>query len=131
MANFEGVTASSGAAIKPEKLEELMTYLEGFSACGEDGDMVKIEGNTIQIYGYDWFAVYEKYEVINSDTPEEKEVDYDNDVTDTFLEGLKPFLEEPLIVQSIGNEKCRYPLSAWEWKVNPEGEIQQGGFSLS
>jgi hypothetical protein len=38
-----------------------------------------------------------------------------------LLQDLAPHLAEPLIVQAIGSTKCRFPLSACEWRIEPNG----------
>ena len=51
---------------------------------------------------------------------------FDANPCDGFEELLKeiaPFLAEPLTVQSIGAENCRFPLAACEWHVRP-GSIE-------
>jgi hypothetical protein len=127
MANFLSVTASNGAEVKEDKIQELKKYLSTFATNGEDGDMVQIEETPfkIYIYGYDWFQAH-RY---NEDSVNE-EIDFDTEVTEEFLIGLAEFLKEPLIVQYIGHEKCRFPLAAWEYKVYPNGKLEHNGFKL-
>jgi hypothetical protein len=36
---------------------------------------------------------------------------------------LSPLLLEPLTVQAVGSTKCRFPLSACEWHIEPNAEI--------
>ena len=129
MANFVATTASSGARIKKEKRKELEAYLEGFSTDSEDVELVIEDGEepTIEIYGYGWFTVWEK---VDNEEGEEEVVDFDTEKTDEFLLGLAPFLAEPLIIQSVGNEKCRFPLAAWEYRVHPDGKIEENGFTF-
>lgn len=38
-----------------------------------------------------------------------------------FLVALAPYLAEPLLVNAIGHEKCRFPLAACEWRIEPGG----------
>jgi hypothetical protein len=70
--------------------------------------------------------------------------DFDPYSSDTYEEGadgfiallqeLALYLEEPLTVQAIGSEKCRYPLSACEWRIEPgsaEVAISEFGQSCS
>jgi hypothetical protein len=125
VANFLGVTASNGAEVKEDKIQELKEYLSAFATSGEEGEMVQIEEKPpkIFIYGYGWFSVYKM---------EEDDVipNYDEEVTEEFLIGLARFLKEPLVIQCIGYTKCRFPLSAWECKIHPDGKLEQGGFKL-
>jgi hypothetical protein len=126
MANFLGITASNGAEIKVEKILELEKYLSTFATSGEDGDMVHIEDtpSKIYVYGYDWFQAHRYVEGSVSE-----EIDFDTEVTEEFLIGLAQFLKEPLIVQCVGHEKCRFPLSAWQYKISPDGELEQNGLN--
>lgn len=131
MADFHGITASSGAKVKKGKVKELRKYLKkyltlGADCCGEEvvAEVTKTndfgkEGKDhyLNIYGYAWLCVYE-------------DKDYQDDITEKFLKGLAPFLAEPLIVQSVGNTKCRFPLSAWEVCIKPNGEYTENAFRL-
>ena len=129
MANFIAVTASSGARIKDGKRKELEAYLEKYSTDSEDGELAKIEDGeepTLEIYGYGWFTVWEKF--TNEDG--EEEIDFDTEKTNEFSLGLAPFLAEPLVIQLVGNEKCRFPLAAWECKVHPDGRVEENGFKF-
>ncbi len=79
MANFLGVTASNGAKVKEDKVQELRKYLSTFATNGEDGDMVQIEETppTIYIYGYDWFQAHRYVE-----DSVDREIDFDTEVTE-------------------------------------------------
>ena len=61
--------------------------------------------------------------------------DYDEDPDDGFVQFLldiAPCLAEPLTVQAVGAEKCRFPLSACEWHVRPDStEVEVQGFHHS
>lgn len=117
MANFIGVTASSGAKIKSDMLEALKALIEKYDFSGWPPTIEETEdGACIQIDGYDWFDA----QPIES---EDCESDFEG-----FLRELAPMLEEPLTIQCIGSEKCRFPLSAWECTVFPDGTIQEASF---
>jgi hypothetical protein len=127
MANFLGITASNGAEVKEDKIQELKMYISTFATSGEDWDMVQIEETPpkIYIYGYDWFQAHRYVEGgVNG------EIDFDTEVTEEFLIGLAEFLKEPLIVQCIGHEKCRYPLAAWQYKIHPNGKLEHNDFNF-
>jgi hypothetical protein len=38
-----------------------------------------------------------------------------------LLRELAPYLAEPLAVHAVGSVKCRFPLSATEWYIEPNG----------
>ena len=110
MANFIGVTASSGAKIKAGKKEEVEKLIAEYPTMMEDGHIELDAQGHIHIYGYDWLQITKK------DTE-----DYE-DYTDEFLTRLAPLLAEKLIIHCVGNEKCRFPLSALCIEVNPTGK---------
>lgn len=110
MANFEAITASNSAKVK----KGVTALLEKYNLI-ESHYEVEIELNKykdrIEIYGYEWFCIYDP-----------KSGEY---ATDEFLKELAPYLQEELIIQCIGHEKCRYPLSFWQITVQPNGEIEK------
>lgn len=106
MANFEAVTSSNGLKVLPEQAVPLKALLDKYVIEPElDTD---IKDGEFAIYGYFWFSVY----AVNKDEPDG--VDWDTEMTDEFLNELRQFVPEgeKFIIQSIGYEKCRYPLSA-------------------
>jgi hypothetical protein len=115
MANFEGTTASNGAKINPRKAKAIMAIVEDYNFAGGDID-VMVEDNKLHIYGHAWLDVQK------ADNDEQWE-----DCIDEFLTRLAPLLKEPLIIQCIGAEKCRYPLSAMQVSVTPAGAIKYKG----
>ena len=121
MANLEAVTASNGAKIKRGKKDELEKYLQKYYV--DDGVTAHVEeGNILVLYGY---------ETLQAFPVTDGEADYDTDVTEEFLLGLAPYLAQPLIVQVISHEKCRFPLGAWEAKVHPDGRVEFNGFKFN
>ena len=117
MANFEGVTASSGVKIKPDMLDEFQKLLDKHEI--QPGSEFK--GGYFNIYGYDWLEIYP---IMKAEDGSD-ESDTDNPCVEEFLEAMRPFIPEGdhFEVQSIGNEKCRHPLSGWSAKVTPEKVI--------
>lgn len=125
MANFLCITASNRVEVKRASLKALKEYLSTFVTSGESGDMVHLEDTFLEIYGYDCFQVQKWSE------DETLELgDSERDVTAEFLIGLAKFLKQPLVVQCIGHEKCRFPLAAWEYKVHPDGKLEQNGLTF-
>lgn len=120
MANLEAVTASNGATIKQDKKVELKAYLKRYGI-GDDAVTVDIEGDSLVLYGYGFLYVYP---LADDGT------DSGVDATEEFLQGLAPYLAEPLIVQVILHEKCRFPLGAWEVKVHPDGRVEYNRFKF-
>ena len=123
MGTFISITASSGARIKNGKEEKVKKLIGkyNFQTDGKsrDGLECQINNGIIKIWGYVWpgFWVRPKNDKNYSD-----KIDY----FDEFLEKLAPFLEEDLIIHSVGYEKCTFPLASKEIKVTPHG-VERGG----
>jgi hypothetical protein len=130
MADFIATTASNGARLKdPEAVEKIIGCYVW------DGDVEASiqtrEGQAcLVIYGYDWPNAWKIPEGVNRD---EFEPDYDiDDGFDAFLKEVSPYLAEPLTVQSVGAERCRFPLAASEWHIRPgETTIEVNSFNHS
>jgi hypothetical protein len=71
---------------------------------------------------YDDLDEHEREAVIDDKT-EEFLWDYSGEHTEDFLRELSPFLTEPIVVQTVGHEKCRFPLVGIQFTVDTEGEI--------
>lgn len=113
MANFEAVTASE--AVEPVKsATKLQKLIDQYSF----GDLrVEVDNGYLVIYGYDWF-----------EANAESEQNTMEDATEDFLKKVAKHLRGPLIIQSIGSKKCRFPLSAMQITVTPDGKIKYKGF---
>jgi len=79
------------------------------------------------IYGYDWPRTWRIPEGID---PTNFEPDYDqDDGLEEFFKEVAPYLAEPLTIQAVGSEKCRFPLSACEWHILPgAGNVEINSF---
>jgi hypothetical protein len=112
MADFVAVTSSSGVRVTDR--EKVQALLERFHTepAGEWTD------DLFGFWDYEWFAVYPMVEIGG-----EKEPDYDADATDEFLKELAQFIPEGerLVIQSVGHEKCRFPLGGQSIVVTPGG----------
>lgn len=108
MANFCSVTASNGAKLKPGSAAIIWEWFlnDHFQLCC-DVDL-DTANDWLHISGEDWLDIAD---------------DNDEEALPQFLEELAPHLEEPFMIQCVGNEKCRFPLSAMEVTVYPDGEI--------
>ena len=134
MATFVATTSSNGAGVTdPDAVQKI---LERYHF---DGDLeARIEtsrsdGNPyLSIWGYDWPGAFK---VPDGVPPDDFEPDYDVDsleVFEDFLKEVAPFLAEPLTIQAIGAEKCRFPLCAREWHIRPRAvDIEQTSFQHS
>lgn len=108
MATFEAVTSSNGISVTdPEAVKRLI----GRYRIQPDAE-VHVTGKTFGIWGYDWLDIRK----VDGDEPD------DHDATEEFFEELRPLLAEgqTLVVQSVGWEKCRFPLCAMAVVVTKE-----------
>jgi hypothetical protein len=118
MANFCAVTACNQPKVKVK--DAVTKLIEKYRFSGDLTVMVDDSG-CLQIWGEDTFSAYSPEnpdpDHVDYDVP-----DYDDDVTEEFLEELAPLLDlgkgGRLIIQSIGNEKCRFPLFGFEWIID-------------
>ncbi|WP_433624039.1 hypothetical protein [Halomicrococcus sp. NG-SE-24] len=102
MVNLNAVTASNGAALSDEEGAQFL--LDEYDVrpqadITEDGELV--------IWGRSPFQVF----------TDDMSMD---ECTSEFLKELTGVLDEELVIQSIGAEKCRYPVMAAQYRVNPE-----------
>lgn len=110
MANYYGTTVSEGGKIKEGTEKKIEAIIEKYRFDGGDGEMtVGVSDGVLEVYGdcSCW-----AYLVADGD-------EADEDVFDSFLEEVMPFLAENLIVKEVGNEKCRY-VNAYAYIVLPE-----------
>lgn len=110
MANWYGTTTSNHPLITEGSEEQVQAILSriggGITAMVETNP----EGESrIVIYGYDDVAAWDE--------------NYENDEIDDVYEKLQEFLEEPLVVSTVGAEKCRY-VTAFAVIIPPDEEIQ-------
>lgn len=117
MGTFTGVTASSGAKIKKGCENRVKKLMDNYDF--SQGLECQINDNRIEIWGYEW-----PYLSLKSKNAENN--DY---IFDDFLKRLSPLLDEDLVIQSIGNEKCVYPLCAMEIIVTPSSVSHKYFFS--
>lgn len=87
------------------------------------------------MYGYVWPEAWklaqgvsrQKFDPYGNDLYEEGD-----DGFEQFLKDIAPYLAEPLTVQAIGAERCRFPLAASEWHVAVgDTEVETTGFRHS
>ena len=136
MATFMATTACNGPRLKDA--EAAAKVLERFYWEGEGDIEVTITMDSsdgqahLMLYGYDWPGAYKIPDNVSRD---EFEPNYDIESYDGFQEFLRdiaPHLADPLTVQSIGSEKCRFPLAACEWHILPgDSKIQVNDFQHS
>ena len=112
MKHLESVTASSSVKVKdPERVKAMLNNYE--MTCDlfwqVDSD------NRFSLHGYNWPD-------LTLAIPDGDEED-DGACFEEFLKSLAPFLEEPLVIHSIGYEKGRFPPSGQSVLVMPDGRV--------
>ena len=126
MATFIAVTSSNEARLRrPNVAREI---LAGYFFDGEVEALIQdADGEaTLAVCGYEWPGAWKLAE--GSDEPDWEEDSGDG--FEQFLLEIAPYLAEPLVVQAVGAEACRFPLVACEWIVRPGARrIETNGFS--
>jgi hypothetical protein len=125
MATFLATTASNSPRLKDPAAASQV--LERYCWDGDVQAVIetgRADGDTyLALYGYEWPGAWK---IPDGVSPDEFEPDYDQDLYDGFAEFLREiarYLAEPLTVQAVGFEKCRFPLSACEWHIEPGGTV--------
>jgi hypothetical protein len=121
------VTASNEAKIKRAKEKDVMKLADKYDFLTEWGPypllgglVCQIKNGRIRIFGYDWPNL--------SSEPNNDESNWECiDNFEEFLKEIAPFLAEDLIIHSVGDEGCIFPLIAREIKVTPRGKVVRGG----
>jgi len=98
MADFIATTVCQPAIIN--NVDAVTKIMDNYQFEAE----ILLQNNLLYVYGYEWFTAW-KYKTGDDGTDE---VDYSNDATNDFLEQLQPYIQDELIIQMIGHEKCRY-----------------------
>lgn len=137
MADFMPVTASNGPRIKQHEAVDRIIAGYYFDADFNVGTAFDEEDGKphLFIYGHAWPAAWKLPQGQSAE-------DFDPYAGDTreggadgfadFLKEIAPYLVEPLTVQTVGAEKCRFPLAACEWHIQPgEKRVTTCGFRHS
>jgi hypothetical protein len=120
MADFLAVTASNGPALKdPHAVRAILSRF----VWNEDLNIeIQADPDTeapcLCIYGYTWPEAWPLPGGVRAEDFDR----YDDSVEEGFelrLEAVAAHLAGPLRVQAIGSEKCRYPLAACQWSIQP------------
>lgn len=123
MATLQEITASNSPEVTDiEALKEELNSWEYYGGMFDDF--------TIEVREYDskWYLDifgYVGFQPVNTD---EIDDEYCGDMSakvdrEQFLATISEYLKEPLVIQYVSHEKCRYPVGARLWEVTPEGEI--------
>ncbi|MFA9517028.1 hypothetical protein ACERIT_07400 [Halopenitus sp. H-Gu1] len=131
MATLQATTASNHPTVDPDAVEAIESIVEDYDFYGsfdsltigvvepdrEDADPY------LELYGY---ASFEATKPILDENG--SAVDREYHCTEKFLERLAPHLEDQLVVETVGFEKCRFPLLAGQWSAWPDGTVTYNSF---
>ena len=129
MATLQTTTASNWPVIDSAAVAEVEALIDEYVFVGNWEDLTvavresEDDDPRLALYGY---AVFEASKPVLNDDGEL--VDREHGYTEEFLERLAPHLEEPLVVEMIGHEKCRFPLIGIQWTAWPGGTVQYDSF---
>ena len=98
-------------------------YLE-LTPATEDSENGEPVAGTIAIHGQAPFHPHPP--VDDLDEPDDR---YEDLRCREFLEALLPYLEDDLVIQTIGHTKTRFPFSAHEWVATPDGRVHHTTFT--
>jgi hypothetical protein len=126
MADFMAVTASNHPRLKDHAAVEQIVDRYFFDPDLSVG--VSFDHDTgepyLFLYGYVWAEAWKLPEGVGAETFDPYTDDlYENGAPDfiQLLQEIAQHLAEPLTVQAVGSTKCRFPLSACEWHIEPGG----------
>ena len=131
MATLQATTSSTWSRVDPSAKDRIEAIVDEYDFWGAQSEVTvdvkeSSDGDSIiSIYGYASFdpskPIYEDGTV----------VDHEYGYAEEFLGRIAPHLEERLVIETIGHEKCRFPLLAGQWSVWPDGTVQYDSFDHS
>jgi hypothetical protein len=125
MGNFDDITASVQVpGSSPDTDDERPPYLSlhGYASFAPvhrpdvRNDVREILGEELDELDSD------EREAVLDDKTEQRCWEHAGEHTEDFLRELSAFLTEPFVVQTVGFEKCRFPLVSYQYSVDLEGE---------
>jgi hypothetical protein len=132
MATLRATTSSTWSRVDPDATDHIDAIVADYDFWGAHEELTidlheNSDGDTvISIHGY---AAFEASKPVPAE--DGSVADREHGCTEEFLERLAPYLEEQLVIETIGNEKCRFPLLAGQWSVWPHGTVQYQSFDHS
>jgi len=130
MATLQASTASNYPCVDPTAIADVESIINEYDFVGSfDTLTVEVRESddesapSLSIYGY---ACFEATKPVTDS--EGTVVDCEHGYTEEFLKRIVPHLDERLVVESVGFEKCRFPLLAAQWVVYPGGPVVYNSF---
>jgi hypothetical protein len=126
MATLQATTTSDPAQLDPDSIDTVEDIVGDYDFVGIHADLTvdvsESDGETAPTLSIHGHATFEATKPIRDD--DGTVVDREHGQTEEFLERLAPHLQEPFVVETVGHEKCRFPLLASQWTVWPDGTVQ-------
>lgn len=132
MATLRPTTSSTWSRVDPDATDHIEAIVAEYDFFGAHEDLTidlheNSDGDTIiSIHGH---ASFDASKPVRAEDGSVADREYD--YTEEFLERIAPFLQEQLVVETVGHEKCRFPLLAGQWSVWPDGTVQYDSFDHS
>lgn len=131
MATLRAITASNWPQIDPDAVDAIEAIIDDYGFHGTFDKLTVTVASSdeddedphLEVYGY---AAFEATKPLTDKhgTPIDREYSY----TEKFLQRLAPHLQEPLVVETVGYETCRFPLLAGQWVAWPDGTVAYNSF---
>jgi hypothetical protein len=133
MATLQATTASNWPHINPDGVAAVEAIIADYDFIGaHDTLTVTVTDPTDEDPPSLKVAGYASFDVSKPLTDDEGTVvDREYCYTEEFLERISPYLEEQLVVETVGFEKCRFPLLAGQWVAWPDGTVVYNSFDHS
>ena len=131
MATLQATTSSTWSRVDPTAKDRIEAIADEYSFWGAHTEVnIEVKENSdedtiISIFGH---AAFDPSKPICEDG---SVVDHEYGQAEEFLKRIAPHLEEQLVVETVGFEKCRFPLLAGQWSVWPDGTVQYDSFDHS
>lgn len=132
MATLQCTTSSTWSRVDPNAKEQIEAIADEYGFWGAHDELnidvtENSDGDTIiSIHGD---ASFEPSKPIHDE--DGSVVDREHGYAEEFLKRIAPYLQEQLVIETVGHEKCRFPLLAGQWSVWPDGTIQYDSFDHS
>jgi hypothetical protein len=131
MATLQATTASNHPTVDPDAVETIEAIIDDYDFYGNFDSLTigVVEPDQedaepyLELYGY---AAFEATKPILDE--DGSVVDREYHCTEEFLERLAPYLAEQVVVETVGFEKCRFPLLAGQWAAWPDGTVTYNSF---
>jgi len=132
MATLQASTASNRPAVDPSAVETIEAIIDEYDFPGnfDSLNVAVIDPDHedaapfLELYGYATFDATKP--ILDEDG---SVVDREEGCTREFLKRLAAHLEEQLVVETVGFEKCRFPMLAGQWVAWPDGTIEYNSFN--